>query len=123
VRVDAQYVPNDELGALMGMARVVVLPYRSATQSGALQVAYAYGRPVVATRVGALPEVVEEGESGFVVAPESPAELAEAILKLVDDPEGAERMGNHARRLSETKHSWSTIAAGIVAVYEGPTAG
>ncbi len=123
VTVNAQYVPNDELGALMGMARVVVLPYRSATQSGALQVAYAYGRPVVATRVGALPEVVEEGRSGYVVAPEKPAELAEAILRLVDDPESAERMGGHARHLSQTKHSWSSIAAGILAVYEGPTAG
>ena len=122
VTVDAQYVPNEELGALMGLARVVVLPYRSATQSGALQVAYAYGRPVVATRVGALPEVVEEGRSGFVVAPQNPPELAEAILTLFADPDRARRMGDHARHLSETRHSWAAIASGIIAVYEGPTA-
>jgi glycosyltransferase involved in cell wall biosynthesis len=119
VTVDAGYVPNEELGALMGLARVVVLPYRSATASGALQVAYAYGRPVIATRVGGLPEVVEEGESGLVVAPESPDELAEAILALVDDPGAAERMGAHALELSRTRFAWATAAGTILAVCRG----
>ena len=122
VTVDARYVPNEELGALMGLARVVVLPYRSATQSGALQVAYAYGRPVVATRAGALPEVVEEGRSGLIVSPRRPPELAEALLALLDDPEAAERMGAHARHLSETRHSWSSIAGSILTVYDGTKA-
>jgi glycosyltransferase involved in cell wall biosynthesis len=114
VTVDAGYVPNEELGALMRLARVVVLPYRNATASGALQVAYAYGRPVIATRVGGLPEVVEEGESGLVVAPRRPDELAEAILTLVDDPEAAERMGAHALELSRTRFAWTTSAATII---------
>lgn len=114
VTVDAGYVPNEELGALMRLARVVVFPYRNATASGALQVAYAYGRPVIATRVGGLPEVVEEGESGLVVAPRRPDELAEAILTLVDDAETAERMGAHALELSRTRFAWTTSAATII---------
>ena len=119
VTVDAGYVPNEELGALMGLARVVVFPYRNATASGALQVAYAYGRPVIATRVGGLPEVVEEGESGLVVGPRRPDELAEAILAFVADPEAAERMGAHALHLSRTRFAWTTSAATILEVCRG----
>ncbi len=119
VTVDEGYVPNEELGALMGMARVAVLPYRNATASGALQVAYSYGRPVIATRVGGLPEVVDEGESGLVVAPQRPDELAEAILSLVDDPEAAERMGAHALHLAQTRHAWTSIADTILTACRG----
>jgi glycosyltransferase involved in cell wall biosynthesis len=119
VTVDPHYVPNEELGALMGLAQVVVFPYRNATQSGALQMAYAYGRPVIVTRAGALPEVVEEGRSGLVIDPRRPDQLAEALLAILDDPEAAERMGAHARHLSETRHSWASIAGSILTVYRG----
>lgn len=117
VTVDERYVPNEELGSLMRRALVVVLPYHSATQSGALQVAYAYGRPVVATRVGGLPEVVDEGRSGLVVPPRSPSAIAEALLTLLDDPAAAERMGRHAKELSDTRYSWDRIGESIMTVY------
>ena len=119
VTVAEGYVPNEELGALMGTALVAVLPYRSATASGALQAAYTYGRPVIATRVGGLPEVVDEGESGLIVSPERPDELAEAILTLIEDPAAAERMGAHARHLARTRHSWTSIADTILTVCRG----
>lgn len=118
VVLDTRYVPLEEVGALMGLATVAVYPYRSSTQSGALQVAYAFGRPVVATNVGGLPEAVEPGRSGFLVPVESPRELAEAILKLVTNLELAKIMGEYARHLSETRFSWRAVARQIVNVYE-----
>ena len=119
VVLDTRYVPLEEVGALMGLATVAVYPYRSSTQSGALQVAYTFGRPVVATSTGGLPESVEHGRSGFLVPANSPRDLAQAILKLVTNPELAKIMGEYARHLSETRFSWRAVARQIVKVYEG----
>jgi glycosyltransferase involved in cell wall biosynthesis len=118
VILDARYIPLEEVGALMGLATVAVYPYRSSTQSGALQVAYTFGRPVVATTVGGLPEAVEPGRSGFLVPAESPQELAEAIQKLVNNYELAKIMGEYARHLSETRFSWRSVARHIIKVYD-----
>jgi glycosyltransferase involved in cell wall biosynthesis len=117
VAVDARYLPNEEVRPLMELASVVVLPYTSATQSGVLHVAYACGRPVVATRVGGLPEVVEEGRTGRLVPPQAPAALADAIVAMLDDPEGAARMGERARHLAETRFSWGSVAREVLAIY------
>jgi glycosyltransferase involved in cell wall biosynthesis len=123
VAVDSRYVPDEEVRPLMELARFVVLPYRSATQSGVLHVAYACGRPVIATRVGGLPEVVEEGGTGRLVPPRSPRELADAMLALLDDPEGAARMGERALELSCTRFSWAAVARAILSAYEEAGAG
>ncbi|HET6594610.1 MAG TPA: glycosyltransferase family 4 protein [Anaerolineales bacterium] len=119
VILDARYIPLEEIGALMGLATVAVYPYHSSTQSGALQVAYTFGRPVVATQVGGLPEVVEHGRSGFLVSPESPYELAQGILKLVNNRELTKIMGEYARHLSETRFSWRSVARQMLQVYDG----
>ncbi|HEX5941817.1 MAG TPA: glycosyltransferase family 4 protein [Anaerolineales bacterium] len=116
--LDTRYIPLEEVGALMGLATVAVYPYRSSTQSGALQVAYTFGRPVIATNIGGLPEAVEHSRSGFLVAPNSPPDLAEAILKLVTNRELAKIMGEYARHLSETRFSWHSVARQIVKVYD-----
>lgn len=118
VVLDTRYIPLEEVGALMGLATVAVYPYRSSTQSGALQVAYTFGRPVVATIVGGLPEAVEHGRSGFLVPPESPSALAQGILKLVNNRELAKIMGEYARYLSETRFSWRSAAQKIIKAYD-----
>jgi glycosyltransferase involved in cell wall biosynthesis len=118
VALDLRYIPLEEVGALMGLATVAVYPYRSSTQSGALQVAYTFGRPVIATATGGLPEAVEEGRSGFLVPPQSPADLAEKITALVSKPELAKIMGEYARHLSETRFSWRSVARQILSVYD-----
>jgi hypothetical protein len=76
VRVLDRYVPDEEVGDLVAAADCVVLPYRSATQSGVVLVAYAGGCPVISTAVGGLPEVVDDGVTGFLVPPENPDALA-----------------------------------------------
>lgn len=118
VILDTRYIPLEEVGALMELATLAVYPYHSSTQSGALQVAYTFGRPVVATNVGGLPEAVEHERSGFLVPANSPRDLADAILKLVTDHERAKMMGEYARHLSETRFSWRSVARQIIKVYE-----
>lgn len=115
---DTRYLPMEEVKSLMDLATVVVYPYINSTQSASIQAAYACGRPVVATRVGGLPDVVRDGESGFLVDPNSPAQLSEAILKIINNPELAGKMGSYAKELSETTFAWSPIAGTIAGVYE-----
>jgi glycosyltransferase involved in cell wall biosynthesis len=74
-----KYVPDEEVAALMQTAAVVVLPYRSATQSAVVQVAFGHGKPVITTNVGGLAEAVVDGRTGLVVPPADPAALAAAI--------------------------------------------
>jgi glycosyltransferase involved in cell wall biosynthesis len=114
---DARYILMEEVAPLMEMATVVMYPYLNSTQSGALQVAYTFGRPVIATKVGGLPEAVEDGKSGLLVSTSAPDELAEAILKLIRDPNLAVQMGEYAKYLSDTKFSWDSIALKLLAVY------
>jgi len=116
---DSRYLDIEEIGPLMQLATVVVYPYRSITQSGALQVAYAFGKPVVATNVGGFPEAVEQGKSGLLVPPESPKELANAISRIINDPDLSKEMGAYGKHLSETRFAWEPIAKDILNVYSG----
>jgi glycosyltransferase involved in cell wall biosynthesis len=76
-----EYVKNEAVALYFSSADVVVLPYVTATQSGIVQIAFGLGKPVITTNVGGLPEAVKDGETGFVVDPESPGKLADAILR------------------------------------------
>ena len=92
-------------------ADLLVLPYVSATQSGIVQVAYAYDRPVVSTNVGGLPEVVREGETGFLVPPSDPEALAEAVIRFFDGRH-AESFGR-AVAVERDKYSWDRLASAL----------
>ncbi|GAB4220351.1 MAG: glycosyltransferase [Acidobacteriota bacterium] len=80
-----RYIPNEEVPALFREADVVVLPYTEATQSGVVPVAYQFGVPVIATRVGGLSEVVLEGRTGLLVPPRDPAALAAAVRRFLSE--------------------------------------
>ena len=118
VVIDARYLAMEEIGPLLRTATVAVLPYRNATASGALQVAYAFGRPVIATEVGGLPDAVEDGATGLLVPPADPPALARALVKLLSDPDEAQRMGALGRAAAEARYSWEPIAAAILGVYQ-----
>jgi D-inositol-3-phosphate glycosyltransferase len=83
VKVINQFVPNEEVAKYYQIADVVILPYRSATQSGILNVAYGFYKPVIVTNVGGLAEFVDEGKTGFVVKPNSPDAIAEGVQRLL----------------------------------------
>jgi glycosyltransferase involved in cell wall biosynthesis len=108
VRMLSRYVPDDEVEALFKAADVVVLPYRSATQSGVTHVAYALGAPVITTDVGGLGETVVPGETGLVVPPEQPAALAAAIVRFFEEGM-APRLRAGVERVRR-EHSWQALA-------------
>jgi glycosyltransferase involved in cell wall biosynthesis len=83
VKVINQFVLNEEVGKYYQTADVVILPYRSATQSGILNVAYGFYKPVIVTDVGGLAEFVDEGKTGFIVKPNSTEAIAEGVQKFL----------------------------------------
>jgi glycosyltransferase involved in cell wall biosynthesis len=85
VRVVDRYVANEEVASYFAAADVAALPYRSATGSGIVQIAYGAGLPVLATRTGGLTDVVEDGASGLLVPPGDPAAMARAVERFFDE--------------------------------------
>ena len=79
VTIFDSYIPNNEIGLYFAAADLVVQPYRSATGSGISQLAYGAQKPVVATNVGNLNEVIVDGVNGRLVPPEDSTALATAL--------------------------------------------
>lgn len=82
VQVYNKFIPNEDVGRFYALSDFVALPYKSATQSGILTVAYSFKRPVLVTDVGGLAEFVESGRTGLVVPPNEPAALAQGALDM-----------------------------------------
>ena len=82
-----------------------------------MHLAYSFGRPVIATSVGGLAEDVKDGRTGYLVPPQSPTDLAAALVRLLEDPDRLASMGNEALKLSRTEHSWEAVAERIMGVY------
>ena len=75
------YVPDKEVEKYFSASNLVVLPYESATQSGIVQIAYGFRKPVIVTNVGGLPEVVDNGVTGDIIEPFDDNALAGAIYR------------------------------------------
>jgi glycosyltransferase involved in cell wall biosynthesis len=90
---DLRYIPFDEFGKFFAAADVVALPYRRIYQSGVLQVAYAFGRPVAVTNVGGLGDTVTEDGTGLVAPTADAHGVASVIGELLSNPARAEEMG------------------------------
>jgi len=80
--------------------------------------AMACGLPVVSTKVGGIKDVVLDGETGILISPESAVEVAEAVNKLLGDPQLAKRMGEKGRERVEKEFSWERIAERTLALYK-----
>jgi len=113
VRIVDRYVPNEEVGGYFRAADVVALPYVTATQSAIVQTAFAFGKPVIVTAVGGLPDVVSDGVTGFVVEPGSPDALAAAMVRFFRENRGPAMEAAVRDRSGE--FSWSRCAGAIVA--------
>ncbi|WP_425003648.1 glycosyltransferase family 4 protein [Mycolicibacterium sp. S3B2] len=93
--IDARpgYVAVDDVAGLFDAARVVATPYIRATQSGVAHLAYTFGRPVVASDIGDLADVIVDRVTGLLVEPADATALAVALVELLRDPELAARLG------------------------------
>jgi len=115
-----KYVPNEEVGRYFACADLVVQPYVSATGSVVIQTAFGFNKPVIATNVGSLTEVVEDGKTGYLVPPKSPIELADAILKFFE--KGKYREFSDNIKKGQYRFSWERMVDAIeeLAGYQEP---
>jgi len=99
-------LPNEEVNQYFCAADLVALPYKSATQSGVVPIAYHFDIPVVVSNVGGLPEVVANGETGFICEP-NPNSIAESIVKYFNkDPDFFSQNINEYKK----QFSWDNFA-------------
>lgn len=112
VKFFSDFIPTNEVKYYFSACDVVVLPYKSATQSGIVQIANNFDKPMISTNVGGLPEVIEDGKTGYLVDKENPEKLAEAILKYFNENKNEQFVKNIKER--SKKFSWQEFANGIM---------
>ncbi|MCR4440249.1 MAG: glycosyltransferase [bacterium] len=111
VTVVDEFIPNQDVKLYYSAADVVVLPYLAATQSGIVQIAYHFNKPVITTEVGGLPDEVVHGATGFVVPADDPQALAKAIVSYF--AEKRERDFAEKIALHKGRYSWDRLAEAI----------
>ena len=118
-----RYIAAAEVDRLFIDAHAVVLPYTDGTQSGVAALALGYARPVLATAVGAIPELVREGINGLLVPPADAAALYAAGKALVTDAALRQRLSEGAMALAAGELSWAAIAESTEGWYAQARAG
>lgn len=107
VMIINKYVPDDEIELYFAACDIVVLPYESATQSGVIQIAYGFNKPVIATNVGGLVEVVLDDRTGYIVKPNNPGEIAKAVNRFFTENKREEFEKNIKEEAY--KYSWDRM--------------
>ena len=113
-----RFIPDEEMVSLVKNALFMVCPYTDATQSGVIMSSYAFYRPVVATNVGGLPEMVIDGRYGLIVKERDVDALAEAIIKLLDNRALLEEFSKNIETdYTSGERSWHETAKKLVSEY------
>lgn len=112
------FVPGDVASEFFQKASLFALPYLSAATSGILMTAYVFAKPVVAARVGSLPQYVKDGITGLLVPPADVEQLADAIVRLLSDDALRHRMGEQAAHWVSGELSWKNLAMQTLRAYE-----
>ncbi len=109
-------IPDEKVPELFGKCGVCLLPYHSATQSAVATIAMTTKAPIVATNVGDLPDVIEDGKTGMLSSPESSA-IADKIIEMFDKPELSRKLANSASKFASEECAWPVIGDRLVSAY------
>ncbi|HEY1303115.1 MAG TPA: glycosyltransferase family 4 protein [Vicinamibacterales bacterium] len=115
--VHNEHISEERRAELFRHASVVVLPYIEASQSGVVPLAYAWAKPVVATTVGGLPEMIDDGVTGYLVPPRDERALAAASVRLLRDERLRRELGMNGKRRLDRECRPGVIAEQTLASY------
>ncbi|MFW5691176.1 MAG: glycosyltransferase family 4 protein [Chloroflexota bacterium] len=115
IRARFGFIPSDSVWAYHMAADVEVLPYRQITQSAALITAMGYGRPVIVSDIGGMPETIDG--NGWIVPPEDPGALADALRDALSDRQRLTAMGQQSRAIIDTRHNPQRVAEAHLRIY------
>ena len=118
VAIEPRFVDDSQVASLFGPQVVATFPYREIEASGVLSLAIAYGRPILASRLGGFAEQIEDNVHGVVVPPEDPAALSAAMARFVTDPGFTAGCARNVRQLAARVPGWDAIARRTAAVYD-----
>jgi glycosyltransferase involved in cell wall biosynthesis len=113
------HLTGDALKTMLREASLVVVPSEWHENSPlSILEAMAHAKPIVASRIGGIPELVRDGETGFLFNPKNTQELSGRVRMLLDDSALRKRLGEEARRIVETQYSLTRHGASLLSLYE-----
>lgn len=118
VDLQNRFIKTEEIAILLKQCAICVCPYTDATQSGVIMTSFALSKPVIASNVGGLGEMIDDGKSGLLVEPKNPIALANAILSLLKNPAELKSMEAYiTESYYKGKDSWLNIAQTYIDFY------
>jgi glycosyltransferase involved in cell wall biosynthesis len=111
-----KYIPNEEVARYFAAADILVSPCITASQSGIVQLAYGFSKPVIVGRVGGLPEAVDEGRTGYLVPPKDAAAIARAVMDFYENSREGDMVT--AIRQKHSAISWERLRETIESFVE-----
>lgn len=116
---NTNYIPLQDIHIYFRASDAVAFPYEDTTESGSLQLAFAFSKPVIATRVGSFSEAIEQNKNGFLVPPRNDDALAKAIINILSiDKRVLSEMGKYSRYIAERKYNWKDIGRDTLKLYK-----
>ena len=113
-----RFLSNNEMMKLNRLASVVLMPYHSASQTGIAPTVFMFSNPIIATRVGALPDVIEDDKNGILVDPEDAEAFANAMKEMIVNPLLVKKLSKGAAMFGNgDKYDWKNIAKKTVDFY------
>lgn len=114
-----EYVSTDRLSTLIQESEFVVCPYISATQSGVVASALALNKPIIATEVGGIPEMIVNGKTGLLIEPKNVEALKTAIKFFLDNPDLLKKMSDNIAQIAiDSPNAWSKIVIDYINFYK-----
>jgi glycosyltransferase involved in cell wall biosynthesis len=111
------YIPANEVAEYLVASDAVVLPYKNIDHSGIVHLAYSFGKPVIATKVGDFEEFIDQGKSGYILQNNNTECLAETINNIFSSKEKLQEMGRNIKHLNNTRFSWDSIGNKTLELY------
>lgn len=113
LEIDNRFIHDEEISKFFERSGFIVLPYKDATASGIIPLAYSFSLPVIATDVGVLGEYVQDNQTGLLLDDTRPETIANAIEKLLDDPVFTQELWKKAYAFQKNELSWKSIIESI----------